>query len=355
MSRLEQRAFVSGYDFVPKGAASFQVPEDAPTRDYLFLLLPNLTLLALSSAIEPLRVANQLTGKQLYRWYTTSIQNNTVNCSNGISITPDIALPQNVDDRYTFVCGGTEPGLNSDSQTINWIRGQHRFGRNFGAICTGTYQLAQAGILNKKRFTLHWENQSAFCEAFPTLVPTMNLFENHSGLLTCGGGSAAADMMLSIIAKDHGNELAALIADMCIHGRKNSDHVPQKSSIAHMIGNRNKALIIVLELMKNNLEEPLALNEMTKAAGISRRQIERLFQIYLGTSPKRFYSDLRLERGHVLLGETNLSIMEIASACGFSVGHFTNRFKKRYGVSPRDYSAQWRVNQPRESLTKPMS
>lgn len=343
MARQKTQHSSDSYDFVPKGSATYSISAETPSRDYLFVLMPQLTLLALSSAIEPLRVANQLTGQRLYRWFTASPDGVAVTCSNGVTITPDIALPERVDNMHTFICAGIEPTTNTTPAVQTWIRHQSRFGRNIGGICTGAYHLANAGLLRNKRFTLHWENQIGFCELFPELQPTPNLFEHDGNLSTCGGGAAATDMMLAVIEGDHGNELATMVADMCIHGRKGGEQMPQKTSRAALIGSRNKKLLRAIDLMQANLEDPLSLEEIALSAGFSRRQMERLFRRHLTTTPTNFYAARRLERGYALLGETDLAVSDVAAACGFSTGYFAKLFKARYHVSPSDFKASWRV------------
>jgi len=322
------------YNFVPSGVTSYRVDSDAPPREFLFLLMPKLTMLALSSAIEPLRIANQLTGKSLYRWFTASEDGCSVTCSNGVKITPDASWPNQFDNRYAFVCGGVEPRSTITRSSQAWIRRQARFGRRFGGICTGAYHLANAGLLNQRRFTLHWENQPGFAEMFPDLMPSQNLFEKDGPVYSCGGGSAATDMMLSLIADDYGDELATMIAEMCIHGRSDLANVRQTMSKAALIGTRHPSLIKAVELMQVHMENPLTLEGIARRAGISRRQLERLFQNHVGVTPARYYSNMRLERGRALLLETDLSLHEVAAACGFGRAHFRRRYLENFNSNP---------------------
>jgi len=126
----------------------------------------------------------------------------------------------------------------ASKEVLGWIRQQDRQGTQLGGICTGAFALAQAGVIRDRRFTLHWENQPAFVETFPDLVPTENLYENDGQLITCSGGNAATDMMLALIEEDHGSELALVVADMCIHKRSNDRQAPQRSSLSVMVGTR---------------------------------------------------------------------------------------------------------------------
>lgn len=328
--------------FIPKGAASFKVAYEGAPKAFYFLLLPKLTMLAFSAAVEPLRIANQVANKELFRWYTMTEDGEPVGCSNGIRIMPDYQLKPLSANTYTFVCSGVEPVNAASDVTLNWLRRQRAFGSRLGGICTGAFALAQAGVLCGQNFTLHWENQPAFLEYFPSLIPTQNLYENDKNLITCGGGNAATDMMLDIIETEHGNDLAVIVADMCIHARSNNRESPQKSGYAAAISCRNKKLVRAMEYMQGNIEEPMELSEIASCVMISRRQLERLFKKYIGKSPSQFYQDLRISQAHALLNETNLSATEIAAATGFSgTGQFFATFRKKYGTSPNAYRKSW--------------
>lgn len=328
--------------FIAKGAASYQVDYNGPPKDFYFLLLPNLTMLAFSAAVEPLRVVNQVSGKALYRWFVMSEDGAPVRCSNGIVLTPDSGLENVPKTALAFICSGTEPTDSISPRVLQWISRQHAFGCKVGGICTGAFALARAGMLTGRRFTLHWENQPAFVEHFIGLEPSTNLYENDAGLMTCGGGNAATDMMLDMIETDHGKDLANVVADMCIHARSNNREVPQKSPLSVVLGSRNRHLISALQLMNENLENPLEMAEIAEAANISRRQLERLFKRYVSVTPAQFYLDLRVSRAHALLNETALSIAEIAAATGFnSTSQLALRFRKRYGQPPGAFRKSW--------------
>lgn len=328
--------------FIPKGAASFRVDYDGPPRDFYFLLLPKLTMLAFSAAVEPLRVANQVANRELYRWFVMTEDGAPVRCSNGIMITPDSGLQNLPKSAAAFVCAGTEPSDSVSPKAATWVSRQRAFGCQVGGICTGAFTLAKAGLLKGKTFTLHWENQPAFVESFIGLEPTGNLYENDEGLMTCGGGSAATDMMLAMIERDHGKDLAIVVADMCIHFRSDSREAPQKSAYSVALSSRNPHLISAMQYMNENLENPVEIDDVAQEANISRRQLERLFRRYVGISPAQFYIDQRVSRAHALLNETTMSVNEIAVATGFnSSSQLALRFRKRFGKSPGAFRKSW--------------
>ncbi|MVO17447.1 GlxA family transcriptional regulator [Parasedimentitalea huanghaiensis] len=329
--------------FVQKGAAAkLAIPFSGAPKDFYFLLLPKATMLPVAAAIEPLRIANQVTNTELYRWYTMSEDGTPVTCSNGMTVTPDLALEQLQQDAEVFVCSGVEPQHAAGEPTINWLRREHRFGRRLGGICTGAFALAQAGLLRGQEFTLHWENQPGFSEMFPDLHPSPNIYEISSSLVTCGGGNAATDMMLNLIQERHGKKLAIIVADMCLHVRSGGQMAPQKSNYAVAIGSRNQRLLTALQLMQEAIEDPLSIIELCDQLDISRRQLERLFSRYLDQSPMQVYSDMRLSHAYGLMNETSMSVTEIALASGFnSATHFSRLFKRKFGASPHFFRKGW--------------
>lgn len=329
--------------FVQKGAAaSLSVPFAGPPRDFYFLLLPKATMLPVAGAIEPLRIANQVTGRELYRWFIMTPDGLPVTCSNGMTVTPDLRLQPVPPEATAFVCSGGEPQLAAGEATLNWLRHEDRFGRRLGGICTGAFALAQAGVLRDHAFTLHWENQPGFIEAFPDKTPSPNIFEISGRFMTCGGGNAATDMMLTLIEDQHGKNLAIIVADMCLHTRTGRTSAPQKSNYAVAIGSRNPRLLNALQLMQEAIEDPISITDLCDQLGISRRQLERLFQRYLGQSPKHVYYEMRLSHAYALMSETSMTVTEIALASGFtSATHFSRQFKARFGASPHFFRKSW--------------
>jgi transcriptional regulator GlxA family with amidase domain len=238
-------------------------------------------------------------------------------------------------DLHLFVCSGNDGARAASDKGLASIRRYVRFGGKIGGICTGACTLARAGLLSGKRFTLHWENQPGFIEAFPDLHPTRSRVEVDGDLLTCGGGSAATEMMLKIIEEDYGQDFAIAVADMCLNVHSGEMERDQRSSIAKAIDSRNPKLLHVLREMYANIEEPLTLEEMAENAGVSRRHMERLFTKYLGEPPASTYRNIKLDRARALIAETNMTVIEIATATGFnSANVLTRHYKARFGETP---------------------
>lgn len=333
---------MTGSPFVPKGVTNLAVEFDGAPKDFYFLLLPNTTMLAFSAAVDPLRVANQVAGRELFRWFVLSEDGAPVRCSNGIQIVADHALVDVPKSATLFVISGTEPNATVSNRVVQWIRRQRAFGCQLGGICTGAFALAKAGLLDGRRFTLHWENQQVFRETFMGLEPTGNLYESDGQVVTCGGGTAATDMVLEMIENAHGKDMACVVADMCIHSRSNDRMAPQVSAHSVALNVRNPKLTAAILFMGDHIEDPVDMVEIANHVNLSRRQLERLFMKYLSKSPMRLFLEMRLARAHALLNETQLSVSEIAVAAGFaSVTQLAVSFKKKYGMTPSGYRKSW--------------
>ena len=302
-----------------------------------FYLVPQFSMLAFTSALEPLRMANQLSGFTRYEWSYISSLGESVECSNGITLSVDHSAQTR--ERYdaVFVCSGLHVHLIRDEPGIQWLRQLDKMGTVLGGICTGTYFLARADLLNDHRCTIHWENLAAAREEFPHLVISPELFEIDRKRYTCAGGIAPLDMMLSEIRACHGSDLATRISEqfMCERIRDQNDR--QRVPLTQRIGASQPRLAEAVSLMEANIEEPMTLDELSHHVGLSRRQLERLFQRYLHCVLTRYYLELRLERARQLLLQSSMPIVDIALACGFiSAPHFSKCYRDTFSLPPRD-------------------
>lgn len=119
----------------------------------------------------------------------------------------------------------------------------------------------------------------------------------------------------------------------------------QITPVSPMLGCRNQNLIRAVRLMQANLEEPLDIDGIAETLAVSRRQLERLFQKYVGQSPWKFYFSLRLDRAFSLLNETDLSVREVAMASGFeSASYFSRQFKRKFERSPHSFRKSWSLH-----------
>ena len=306
-----------------------------PTLRYGFLLLPRFSMIALSSMLEPLRMANQISGSRLYEWVMLTADGRPVAASNGIQLTPDAAIGGADQLDMVCVCGGLDVRMAGDRKLLNWLVRQSRQGVILAGICTGSYMLARAGLLDGYRATIHWEHIAGLREEFPSIVSTDELFVMDRDRYTCSGGIAPLDMMLTIISQQHGIELAADISEEFIHDRIRSTDDQQRNPIKLRIGLGHRKLVEAVRLMEANIEEPISPDELARYVNISRRQLERLFKKYLNSVPSRYYLKLRLIRARQLMLQTDMSVTAIGMSCGFSsTPHFSKCYRALYGRSP---------------------
>jgi len=311
------------------------VPHELPQR-VAFLLVPSFSMIAFTSAVEPLRLANRASGRELYRWHLFSTDGKPVAASNGIELRPEAGIETAAGFGTVVLCSGIGGHAFSDRALFAALRRFDRQGADIGALCTGSHILARAGLLDGYRCTIHWENLAGFSEDFPQIDVTAELFEVDRNRFTCSGGTAALDMMLNLIAQQHGQELAAQVSDQFIHERIRDRHDHQRMALPARLGVRHPKLLSVITLMEEHLEEPLERHDLAKAAGLSNRQLERLFRKYLNRSPARYYVELRLNRARLLLLQTNMSVIDVALACGFvSASHFSKCYRDFFGRTPR--------------------
>jgi AraC family transcriptional regulator, glycine betaine-responsive activator len=310
-------------------------PKELPQK-LAFLLVPNFSMIAFTSAVEPLRLANRASGKQLYAWHLFSPDGKPVAASNGITLTPEGRVEDTAGFGTVVLCSGIDGHVYEDRNVFAQLRKLDRKGADVGALCTGSHILARAGLLDGYRCTIHWENLAAFAESFPHIEATSELFEIDRNRFTCSGGTAALDMMLNMIARQHGHELAASVSDQFMHERIRDEHDQQRMALPARLGVRHPKLMSVIKLMEENLEEPLDRGRLAKSAGLSSRQLERLFRKYLNRSPARYYVELRLNRARLLLLQTNMPVIDVALACGFvSASHFSKCYRDFFGKTPR--------------------
>ena len=311
-------------------------PQRIEPEHFGFLLLPRFSSMPFTSAMEMLRAANRLSGKPLYSWSVIAPDTAPAVASSGVRVLPDFAIDQVERIDNLIVVAGMEVERIDDKRVFNFLRRIARQGSRIGAVSTGSYVLARAGLLDGYRCTIHWENIPGFKEAFPQLEVTDELFEVDRNRFTCAGGTAALDLMLSVIALDHGRELATACAEAFMHERIRDRHDPQRMALRARLGVSHPKLLKVIELMEGSLEEPLPRSRLARQTGLSTRQLERLFRKYLQRTPTRYYLELRLAKARTLLLQTSLSVLDVALACGFvSASHFSKCYREFYAKTPR--------------------
>ena len=305
------------------------------TKRFVFVLLDNFTMLCFAAALESLRIANRMAGREIYSWRIIGEGGDYINCSAGTGFKLDGDLEDLNRDDVVMLCGGIDVQKATSKRLLGWLRREARKGLPVAGLCTAAYSLAKAGLLDGKRATIHWENQDSFAEEFQEVELTKSVFVVDEKRLTTAGGTSSIDLMLKLIADDTDEQLANAVADQLIYSSIRTDQDTQRLSVPTRIGVRHPKLSQVIQIMEQNIEEPISPSILAKDVGMSTRQLERLFRRYLNRSPKRYYMELRLQKARNLLMQTDMSVINVALACGFaSPSHFSKCYRAHYDTTP---------------------
>ncbi len=306
-----------------------------PPIRFVFVLLDNFTLLPFASAVDALRLANKMAGRTVFEWTLMGEGGEEARCSAGPSFYLDSDLGEIARDDTMLLCGGVNVRDGTTPRLISWLRREARKGAIMGALCTGSYALAKSGLLDGKRSTIHWENIDSFTEEFMDVDLTKSVYVMDGKRVTAAGGTSTIDLMLKLIATHQSEDLANAVADQMIYSNIRTEQDTQRLSVPTRIGVRHPKLSLVIQKMESNLEEPISPAILAQDVGMSTRQLERLFRRYLNRSPKRYYMELRLQKARNLLMQTDLSVINVALACGFaSPSHFSKCYRSHYDTTP---------------------
>ena len=309
--------------------------ELGPTETIGFLLLPGFTITSVTGAIDVLRLANRELGYRRYHWILLSEDEKPVFSSTDMQLGPTRSMHTLDSCDLLMVCGGERMTVAATDSLITQFRRVAPRAKALGAMCTGSYLLARAGMLNGYRASIHWETLPAVTEEFSSVYFGEQVFVIDRDRLTCAGGIGSLDLMLAMLGGKHGHELAARISEQLIVAQLRSDHDHQLVPLYAHLGRFHAKLIEAATVMHANIEDPLSVDEVANAAGISRRQLERLFKRHVGQVPTRYYQQMRLRRARQLLLQTGMSIMDVAVACGFrSPPHFSKAYRAYFGHTP---------------------
>ena len=316
-----------------------------PGGEFAFLLLPRFSNHCLANALEPLRAANALSGRGLYRWTLASIDSDEVVSSSGLHIRTPERLASIGQSDVLFVLSSYDYRRQATPELLRLLRRAARKVAVIGGLDTGSYLLARAGLLDGHRATIHWQELEGFEEQFPQVETVSDRFVIDRGRISAGGATTALDLMLHLIGERHGDALRLDVAGLFIYDRPHSGGDPQRVMQVDAPG-RAPAVANAIGIMESHLEEPLAISEVGRRAGCSQRELERRFNHALGATPVFYYRHLRLAAARRMVMETERRVSEIAVRTGFrSASALTRAFREHFGDTPRGVRAQLRARQ----------
>jgi transcriptional regulator GlxA family with amidase domain len=302
------------------------------------LPVPGFALMSHAATTEPLRAANLLAGRVLYDVVHVAPTRDAVQSSGAASVTPGACFADELSLDYLFVIAGGDPAGYPDRAVTPWLSRQARGGVVMGGVSGGPIMLARAGLMRDRRMTVHWEYAAALAEVSPELRLERTLFVMDRDRITCAGGTAPMDMMHALIVSHHGQDFARAVSDWFMHTEIRPPTGPQRASLVERVGTRVPAILDAVEAMESNIADPLPLPQLARIAGLSPRQLNRVFRQHLGETPQARYRRVRLERARNLLCNSALSLTEVALATGFaSSSHFSRAYREEFGDPPSRY------------------
>jgi transcriptional regulator GlxA family with amidase domain len=321
-------------------------PEGFGLIQLLIIVTPNFNLAATMAFIDPFRAANYLEGTTLFRWILSSPDGGSCLASNGIAAST-LRLADVKSEAFDIVVVSTSwaPETASTPQLLAALRKWERSGSIVGALDTGAFILADAGLLNGRRATVHYEHIDSLKELYGDIDVAEDIFVRDGKRFTCSGGLASADMALHIMAASSGEALANAAARYIFHPKLRPAGTSQNPAGVEPLGSTVPETVRrAIAIMEQNLENALSIPEICGSTGISHRQLDRLFRRYLGKPPGLYYRDIRLDRARGLVTQTDMLLSEIAVASGFSNQvHFSRAYRDRFGLPPRTDRVEGRI------------
>lgn len=306
-----------------------------------FLIVPDFAFYGLFPAIEALRVANHNSDRRLYEWCLVSGNGAPVTATNGMSLAVDHSIHDCPKLSVCFAVAGNHPRDHCSGDTLKWLRQIDRHGTVLGAFDSGVFLLAAAGLLDGQTAAVHWEIAPTVHEHYPKVNITDRIYQIGERRLTCAGGSSTLDLMLTLIAHAHGQALAGKVANGLVHHPHRVGAERQLPDKPKEITREHALLSKVVKFMENHIEEPAKIEDISKRFGLTQRTLERLFRRHLNTLPSDYNLCLRLKHAREYLFYSEMSVKEIALACGFSSpAVFCRAFRRLHRLSPRQYRRQ---------------
>lgn len=302
------------------------------------LPVPGFAMMSFAALTEPMRAANLLANRDLYKTITYGVSDEPIQSSGAGMVMPQAQVGADHDLDYLFVVAGGDPTRYDDRHVMHWLSRLARQGVRLGGVSGGPIILARAGLMAGRRMTVHWEHAAVLAEISPHLVLERSLYVIDRDRVTCSGGTAPIDLMHALISRHHGAYFAQLVSDWFMHTEIRPSAGPQRAGLVERVGTTNPAILDAVEAMEANVAEPLDLQRLASCAGMSPRQLNRVFKARLDRSTMQYYRDLRLEKAQSLLRNSPLSLTEIALATGFAnSSHFSRAYSAQFGQPPSAY------------------
>jgi len=319
-------------------------PELAPEMRVGMILSPTFSLLPVASFLDALRHAADEAdfGRQIYcSWKILGpVAGETVTSSCGLTSNVDSVFPDPSELDYLVVAGGHLPEcMQLPEASLNYIRQARAANVSLVGICTGSFILAQAGVLDGTRCAVHVEHSRQLRHLFPKAIPvTDQLIVSDKDIFTCPGGSTALDLAFSLIRTRCGRARAVKALTSLMVGKERAAKLAPDREYAHLFSCGNSKVENALGIMESHLSSPFTIKDLAAQVNISANGLLAAFNRHAGVGPMEVWRNMRLSHSRWLLLNTNRTITQIAYECGFSdCAHFSRWFQKKYGTSPTKF------------------
>ena len=304
----------------------------------VIVVAPQAELADISAITQPMQVANAAASRPLFDWQLVSVDANPVKLSCGAELTVNRQLSEIHRDTIVFVTGAPAKESEHGVNLVNWIRRQYRIGNRFVLLNDMAFTFAKIGLFDREEIAIHWHQIDLFRELFPHVRAVDQIYTIGRRISTSTCSDATTELVVTLIETAFGREIARRVQEQLNRPVIRAPATPQNIPLARRYGTRNKTFLAVVERIMSGFEDDLSIQELGREFNISQRQLERQFSKYAGVSPLRFIKDCRLNKASQLLQVTDMGILDVAIACGFSSGSsFRSAFKQKFGVNPSDF------------------
>ncbi len=302
-----------------------------------FLLLEKFSSLCLANALEPLRAANLIAGRNLYTWSLYSPDGRDVCGSSGLTTGPTKKLRDAAGTDTLFVVSSYDYQRQLNKPLLRILAQLSREIRILGGLDTGSFVLAEAGLLDGYRATVHWQELAIFEETFHGVATVSDRFVIDRNRITAGGATTTLDLMLHLLSERHGEALRLDVAGLFIYDARHPAEEPQRPPPPMEWLPFPTGINQMIALMEANIEAPLGIGDLARRLGLSQRKLERRVRRILNTTPTAYYQHIRLSAARSMVLETDLPVSEIAVRSGFSsASALTRAFRRHFAMTPRD-------------------
>lgn len=300
-----------------------------------FLVLSDFSMVALASAIEVLRLANQAVSRNEYSWSIISPAGRTVFSSDGATQARSVTYPAAGPLDLVLVCGGPNVEKFLTEDVLFLLRKLSREGVALGGLGSGAYALVNAGLMSGYKCAIEWHDTPGLRGAHPDVHFDDSKFAIDRDRFTSHGGTAPIALMLELVRERLGTKFVHSTFNAAAFNADAIPESPQDVLPGSTPGCGPRTLARIIELMESALEDPLPISELADQTGVSVRQIQRLFQLAYGVTPTGYYTGLRLHQAQDLILHSSMSITEISISCGFdSLSHFSKSYRSFHGRTP---------------------